>query len=155
MSVQFMTADWAEAAKDALNAGPDEEARTQKIEKFWEWIDRAAEDVNCTLGLGIQGADSGSATASDSEPDCLLMKLEQGKCTDTRLVAMAEAEQEATYLLAGDLDAWREILGGYDMGRTIMYRKLVLERGNVLEFFRAAYYWTESLACIQRVPTTI
>ena len=48
---------------------------------------------------------------------------------------------------------WREIMAGFDMGKAVMYRKLLLEKGEVLEFFKSIYYWTESLACIQRVPT--
>ena len=39
------------------------------------------------------------------------------------------------------------------MGRSIMYRKLLLEQGELLVFFRTVYYWTETLACLQRIPT--
>ena len=44
-------------------------------------------------------------------------------------------------------------MGGYDVGKTVMYRKLMMDKGDVLTFFRAAYFWTEALGCIQRVPT--
>ena len=45
-------------------------------------------------------------------------------------------------------------MGGFDMGKAVMYRKLLLEKGEVLEFFKSIYFWTESLACVQRIPTT-
>ena len=34
-----------------------------------------------------------------------------------------------------------------------MYRKLLPEQGDLLVFFRTVYYWTETLACPQRIPT--
>ncbi len=34
-----------------------------------------------------------------------------------------------------------------------MYRKLLLEQGNLLEFFKAIYFFVESLALIAKVPT--
>ena len=44
-------------------------------------------------------------------------------------------------------------MAGFDMGKAVMYRKLLLEKGEVLDFFKSVYYWTESLASIQRIPT--
>jgi hypothetical protein len=44
------------------------------------------------------------------------------------------------------------MLGGYDVGKMVMYRKLMLEKGDTLQFFTAAFYWTELLAAIQAVP---
>lgn len=146
MATPFFSDDWAQAAMKAVNAGPDAEARAEKIDRFWEWIDDAKEKVNCQLGLAVRNLPG-------EKPDCLLLDLEQGVCTQVQLASFEEAEQSATYLLAGNLEDWREIMDGFDMGRAVMYRKLMLEKGSVLEFFRSAYYWTESLACIQRSPT--
>ena len=44
------------------------------------------------------------------------------------------------------------MLAGYDVGKMVMYRKLMLEKGDTLQFFTAAFYWTELLAAIQSVP---
>ena len=86
-------------------------------------------------------------------PDAIVLELEHGACTGVRLTTRAQAEPRCTYLLAGDRAAWREVMDGYDMGRSIMYRKLLLEHGDVLVFFRTVFYWTETLACLQRIPT--
>lgn len=145
----FFTREWADAARTAWNAGPDEAARAEKIEKFWDWIDKAKEGVDCTLGLAVR--DLGDEQTA--QKDCLLLELDKGVCQKATLVTRAEAEEKATYILAADLASWREILDGLDMRKAVMYRKLLLEKGSVLHFFRAAYYWTESLACIQRLPT--
>lgn len=146
MATDFFSPEWAQAAKDAVNAGPDEQARAQKIDRFWEWIDDAKEKVNCQLGLAVRDL------PGDGE-DCILLDLEKGVCTEAHLARREDAEQSATYLLSGSYADWREIMGGYDMGKAVMYRKLLLEKGEILQFFRSAYYWTESLACIQRLPT--
>lgn len=145
MPSRFFSPEWAQAAKEAVNAGPSEEVRAQKLEKFWNWIEEAKQGLDCKLGLAVDGMPEG--------PDCLLLDLHDGVCTEASLVSRSEAQEEATYLLAGDLDSWREIMSGLDMGKTIMYRKLMLEQGEVLDFFKKAYYWTESLASIQRIPT--
>lgn len=146
MALEFFSDDWAHAAKEAVNAGPDEEARAKKIERFWEWIEKAKEHVNCQLGLTVSGLPGGKR-------DCLLLDLEEGRCTAAHLTTRAQADQSATYILGGSYADWQEIMGGYDMGKAVMYRKLLLEKGEVLEFFKSVYYWTESLACIQRIPT--
>lgn len=142
----FWSREWAQAAKEAVNAGPSDEVRARKIPRFWEWIDKAKEYVNCQLALAVDGLPA-------SRRDCLLLDLEHGRCVRARLATRDEAEAGATYLLAGSYRDWREIMGGYDMGKAVMYRKLLLEKGEVLEFFKSIYYWTESLACIQRIPT--
>jgi hypothetical protein len=43
---------------------------------------------------------------------------------------------------------------GYDAQRTVMYRKIMLEEGDLLEFFKAIYFFVESLAIIGAVPAT-
>lgn len=146
MGHPFFSDGWAHAAKEAVNAGPDEEARAKKIERFWEWIEAAKEHVNCQLGLAVSGL-------TDGDRNCLLLDLEEGRCTAAHLTTREQAEESATYILAGSYADWRDIMNGYDMGKAVMYRKLLLEKGEVLEFFKSIYYWTESLACIQRIPT--
>jgi hypothetical protein len=143
----FFGREWAQAVKDAVNAGPSPEARAKKIERFWEWIEKAKKHVNCQLALAVDGL------PGKGSRDCLLLTLENGRCVRARLGTRDDAEATATYLLAGGYGDWREIMGGFDMGKAVMYRKLLLEKGEVLEFFKSIYYWTESLACIQRIPT--
>jgi hypothetical protein len=147
---EFWSREWAQAVKDAVNAGPTPEARAKKIERFWEWIERTREHVNCRLALVVKGL---PAPGRRPARDALLLDLERGRCLRARLVTREEAEAAADYLLAGSYADWRDIMAGFDMGKAVMYRKLLLEQGEVLEFFKSIYYWTESLASIQRIPT--
>jgi hypothetical protein len=144
----FWSREWAQAAKAAVNDGPSPEARAKKIERFWEWIDKAKQHVDCQLALAVEGLPGGGAR------NCLVLDLEHGRCARARLATRDDAEATATYLLTGSYADWREIMAGFDMGKAVMYRKLLLEKGEVLEFFKSVYYWTESLACIQRIPTS-
>jgi hypothetical protein len=144
----FFSRRWAEAAKQAVNAGPDAAARAKKIERFWDWIEKTKAHVNCRLGLAVEGLPADS-------PNCLLLDLEAGRCVRVRLTTREEGDRRATYLLAGSYRDWRDIMDGFDMGKAVMYRKLMLQKGEVLEFFKSIYFWTESLACIQRIPTAM
>ena len=47
------------------------------------------------------------------------------------------------------------MLGGYDVGKMVMYRKLMLVQGDTLMFFTAAFFWTELLAAIQSIPAEV
>jgi putative sterol carrier protein len=62
---------------------------------------------------------------------------------------------QATYVLAADLATWRDLLGGEDPGRIVMYRRLRLEEGDVVRFFRGIYFFVESIAVIGRVPVDL
>jgi hypothetical protein len=140
----FFSPDWAEAARTAVNAGPSPEVRAAKIERYWEWIERAKSRIDAVWGLGV----------TDRPGDgCLLLTLRAGVAEAAELVALDEGRRRATYLLAGTTASWRELMGGYDVGKSVMYRKLMMEVGDLLRFFQAAYLWTEALGCIQQVPT--
>jgi hypothetical protein len=141
---EFFSPDWAEAAREAVNAGPSPEVRAAKIERYWEWIERAKSGIDAVWGLGV----------TDRPGDgCLLLTLRTGVAEAAELVTLDEGRRRATYLLAGTTASWRELMGGYDVGKTVMYRKLMMEVGDLLRFFQAAYFWTEALGCIQHVPT--
>jgi len=59
---------------------------------------------------------------------------------------------EATFVLGMDYADWKALHEGYDAQRTVMYRKVLLEDGDLLEFFKAIYFFAECLAVIGTVP---
>jgi hypothetical protein len=59
---------------------------------------------------------------------------------------------EATYVLAMDYANWEALHDGYDAQRTVMYCKILLEDGSLLEFFKTIYFFVENLAVIGAVP---
>ena len=42
----------------------------------------------------------------------------------------------ATYVLAMDYQDWKALHEGYDAQRTVMYRKILLEEGDLLRWIR-------------------
>lgn len=140
----FLSPEWAEAARQAVNAGPGPAARAKKIDKYWDWISDARSRITAVWGL---------AAADHEGANCLLITLIAGEATEAEVVTLEEGRRRATYLQTGTTDSWRELMAGYDVGKSVMYRKLMPDTGNVLMFFRAGYFWTESLAAIQAIPT--
>ncbi len=58
----------------------------------------------------------------------------------------------ATYVLAMDYADWKALHDGYDAQRTVMYRKILLEDGKLLEFFKTIYFFVECLSIIGAAP---
>ncbi len=131
-----MSPEWAEAVKNAWNAGPNEEQRAEKLDKFWDWIDNAKNYVNCTIGLQVTDRPGANT---------VLLRLEHGSAPAVEL-ADAAAAVDALYILGGTTAQWQEVMGGLHVGKVIMYRKLLLLQGQVLDFFKSVYFWTESIA---------
>jgi hypothetical protein len=144
----FMTAGWAQDIREAFNAWPGDERKASKLQDFWDWINMIRPFVTGRLALNVRDlpADAGA------DGDTLVLDFDGGAVAAASVLGRAEAEAEAVFLLSGSYADWQEMLAGYDVGKMIMYRKLMLEKGDTLQFFMAAFYWTELLAAIQSVP---
>jgi hypothetical protein len=145
----LMTAAWALACQDSINGWPDEARKASKLEEFWTWIGTVRPHVTGRLALSVRDMPPGA------EGDTLALDLAEGAVTSAAVLDRAAAADGAAFLLAGSYADWQLMLGGYDVGKMIMYRKLLLEQGDTLRFFMAAFYWTELLAAIQSVPVSV
>jgi hypothetical protein len=142
----FMTDAWAQECKRVFNASPDAERKASKLQDFWDWIDMIRPFVTVRLALTVRDL------PSNGDGDTLVLDFEGGTVTSASIRERGNAEPDAVFLLAADYADWLSMLDGYDVGKMIMYRKLMLEKGDTLLFFRAAFFWTELLAAIQSVP---
>jgi hypothetical protein len=77
-----------------------------------------------------------------------------GVVTGCQIAAAGDpgAGVHATYTLAMDYRDWKALYEGYDAQRTVMYRKMLLTEGDLLEFFKSIYFFVECLAVIGGVP---
>lgn len=139
----FFGSDWAAAVREAVERGPGEELKEEKLPSYWEWIDKARAGYSSTWA--IADTDLGQT---------LLLEWVEGRCARAEIVD-DEAAAGATYLLTAKHAVWQRLLGGADAGRLLMCRDIELRRGNVLQFYRAVYFVVESLAAIGRVPAQI
>jgi hypothetical protein len=145
---RFMTAAWAQECRTTIDAWPGDERKASKLQDFWDWIDMIRPFVTGRLALSVRDLPPGA----DADGDTLALDFDGGALTAASVLDRADAEASAVFLLAGSYADWQNMLAGYDVGKTVMYRKLMLEKGDTLQFFMAAFYWTELLAAIQSVP---
>jgi hypothetical protein len=137
---EVFSQEWADAVRDALTAGPDEQARSSKLQEYWDFFDLIKSMYPASWALGCR--DRGSY---------LFVQWGGGKATDVRIIGPDEP-LEANYVLGMDYQDWKALHDGYDAQRTVMYRKMLLEEGDLLEFFKGIYFFVESLAVIGTIP---
>lgn len=145
----FMTDAWAQECRDTFNGWPDTERKASKLQDFWDWIGMVGPFVTGRLALSVRDIPPGA------DGDTLALDFDAGTVVAASVLDRAAAQENAVFLLAGSYADWLSMLGGYDVGKTVMYRKLMLEKGDTLQFFMAAFFWTELLAAIQSVPTEV
>ncbi len=139
----FFSKEWAETVGPALAAGPSEQARAGKLQMYWDFFELIKSRYPASWALGCRDlpADLGES------PAYLFVQWAGGTVTDCRIIG-PDQPLEASYVLAMDYADWKGLHEGYDAQRTVMYRKILLEEGNLLEFFKTIYFFVESLAVI-------
>ena len=146
---ELFTDGWASEVKEAINSYPDPEYRATKLDLFWNWIDEARKGFSGMLVLGVRDLPSNGGT----KPAYATFAVKEGQVTDTAIVD--DVPDEATYVLVGKFEVWKDIIEGYDSGKAVMYRRLRLEKGDVFRFFNRIYFFTESLVALSKVPATL
>jgi hypothetical protein len=139
---RFFSKEWADAVADALVAGPSEQAKEGKLQEYWDFYDLIKSMYPASWALGCRELAS-----------YLFVQWGGGTVTDCRIIGPDEP-LKATYVLGMDYGDWKALHEGYDAQRTVMYRKIVLEEGDLLEFFKTIYFFVESLAVIGTVPAS-
>ena len=144
---QFFTKEWAQAVRDALVAGPTEQARVGKLQMYWDYFEMVKGMYPASWALGCRSLPAGLGDG----PAYLFVQWGGGTVTDCKIIG-PDDPLEATYVLGMEYADWKALHEGYDAQRTVMYRKMLLEDGNLLEFFKGIYFFVECLAVIGAVP---
>jgi hypothetical protein len=145
--VKFFSPDWADAVRAALTVGPPPAAREGKLQEYWDFFEllKSLYPASWALGCRDLPAEAGKG------PAYLFMQWGGGTVTDCRIIG-PDDPLDATYVLNMDYADWKALHDGYDAQRTVMYRKILLEDGHLLEFFKTIYFFVECLAVIGAVP---
>jgi hypothetical protein len=138
--------EWANEVREAVEAGPGEEARATKLQEYWDFYQLVRDSYEASWALGVRDL----PRELGSSPSYLFLSWSGGHVTDCRIIG-PDDPLDATYVLDGDYADWLALLSGYDAQRTVMYRKLLLQEGELLEFFKAIYFFVESVACLATV----
>lgn len=144
---ELFTKEWAERVREAVDRGTAEELRAAKLPSYWNWIAAVRAGYSSSWALGVRDL-PGRGTAY------LRLGWRDGACAEASIIG-PDDPLDATYVLAADYATWRDLLAGEDPGRIVMYRRLRLEEGDVLAFFRGIYFFVESFAVIGRVPALL
>jgi hypothetical protein len=137
---EFFSPEWAAAVRDALAAGPTEQDRAGKLPMYWDFFEKVKAGYAASWALGCRGLGAS-----------LYVQWGGGTVTDCRVTGPGDGT-DATYVLGMDYADWQALHDGYDPQRTVMYRKILVEEGNILEFFKGIYFFTECLGVIGKVP---
>jgi hypothetical protein len=144
---RFFSKEWADAVLDALVAGPSEQDRAGKLQMYWDFFELIKSMYPASWALGCRDL------PSELGPGPAYLVIQWGGGTVTRAEIVGPDDPlEATYVLAMDYADWQALHDGYDAQRTVMYRKILLEDGDLLEFFKTIYFFVECLAVIAKVP---
>ncbi|MFJ2439254.1 MULTISPECIES: hypothetical protein [unclassified Streptomyces] len=148
----FLTEEWAEDVRRALNAGPDEEARAAKLPNYWRWIEGVRSTYSSSWALGVVGLPD-----APDDGGYLRLDWQDGQCVKASVLGPAKpAEMAVDYVLRGDLATWRQLLSDEcDPRRVVMYRQLRLEKGDTLSFFQAIYFFAEAVGVLSKVPVRL
>ena len=144
---EFFSKEWADAVRDALAAGPPPAARAGKLQLYWDFFELIKSSYPASWALGCRDlpAELGGG------PAYLSVQRAGGTVTGCHIIG-PDDPLEASYVLGMDYAGWLALHGGYDAQRTVMYRRILLEQGDLLEFFKTIYFFVESLAVIGTVP---
>ena len=129
---QFFTKEWADAVRDALIAGPSEQAKAGKLQMYWDYFEMVKGMYPASWALGCRSLPAGLGEG----PAYLLVEWGGGTVTDCKIIG-PDDPLEATYVLGMEYADWKALHDGYDAQRTVMYRKILLEEGDLLRWIRA------------------
>jgi hypothetical protein len=144
---EFFSKQWADAVRDALTAGPSQQARSGKLQMYWDLFEAIKATYPASWALGCRSLPAGPGPG----PAYLFAQWGGGAVTDCRIIG-PDDPLEASYVLDMDYADWKALHEGYDAQRTVMYRKILLQEGDLLEFFKAIYFFAECLSVIGAVP---
>jgi len=144
---RFFSKEWADVVRDALVAGPTEQARAGKLQMYWDFFELIKSMYPASWALGCRDL---PAQLGDG-PAYLYIQWGGGTVTDCQIIG-PDDPLSATYVLGMDYADWKALHDGYDPQRTVMYRKILLEDGDLLEFFKTIYFFVECLAIVGTIP---
>ncbi|MER6989175.1 hypothetical protein ABT337_06720 [Saccharopolyspora hirsuta] len=143
---RFLSAEWAEAARDRIDRGPSEETLARKQDSYWEWIAATRGPYSFTWALGVQERDGSTSY--------LHLTWREGECAAAEIIAPGEPVA-ADFVILGTRDTWRQFFAGQlNHQRMVVDKQLRLVRGDALVFFRGVFFFIESLAALELVPTS-
>jgi putative sterol carrier protein len=137
MAIDFPSAEWVTAYKDAINANPE----YKKAGKDWTH-GVVAMVVKAEPSLGI--------------PEDLAMWLDvhQGECRDCKILPAREAEPVAPFVVVASYAQWKQVIKKeIDPTKALMQGKLKLAKGHMPTMVKHVNASKQLVESTTRVPT--
>jgi putative sterol carrier protein len=138
MSLDFPSAEWVAAYKDAINANAGYKAAGK------DWTHGAvAMVVKADAALGI------------AEDLAMVLDVHQGECRSTKFVpASAKDAQDAPFVIVAPYSTWRTVMEGQlDPTKAMMQNKLKLVKGHMPTMVKFVTASKELVASSAKVDT--
>jgi putative sterol carrier protein len=136
MALDFPSAEWCAAYKDAINAN----GGYKQAAKDW------------TYGVVAMVVKADPALKIDHDM-AMWLDVHQGACKDCRLVTADEA-QKADFMLVADYSKWKSVIRGeLDPTKGMMQGKLKLTKGHMPTMVKFVNASKELVVSTQKVPT--
>jgi hypothetical protein len=148
VSVPFMTEEWAQAAREVINRWPDEAEQSdeRKADSYWDYFSRKRGAFRGVLALGVSGL------PGESGSRYLALTFDAGgSCGRATILPAPQALASAKIALEGTYQTWRDLAGGYDIGKAMTYHKLPLRVGGSVDLLRCVYFVHEVIVATLRV----
>lgn len=150
LPMRFMSPEWADAVRGAVNSWPDDAERQNPLKKesYWAYVDRKRNGYRGTIAFRVRG---GPDTPGRDDDACLVLTFDGGTCTGAGIRPADDASRSADLLLECAYPDWLDIVGGYDIGKAMTYHKLPLVVGDAMALLKVVYFVHEILLAASRV----
>src|SRR5260370_2531136 len=105
MGPEFFSQEWADAVRDALAAGPSEQAKAGKLQEDWDFFDWIKSVYPASWALGCRERPGVSPGVSSAY---LVVQWGGGTVTDCRIIGPDEPAK-ASYLLGMNYPDWQAL----------------------------------------------
>lgn len=137
MAIEFPSAEWVAAYKDAINANPE----YQKAGKDW------------THGVVAMVVKADPALGLD-EDLAMWLDVHGGECRDCKLMSAAEAEEKAPFVVVATYAQWKQVIKKeIDPTKALMQGKLKLTKGHMPTMVKHVNASKQLVESTTRVPT--
>jgi len=135
--LDFPSAEWVAAYKDAINANPD----YAKAGKDWtHGVVAMVVKAEPTLGI--------------PEDLAMMLDVDSGRCRDLQLVPATEANEKAPFVVVASYAQWKQVIKKeIDPTKALMQGKLKLTKGHMPTMVKHVNASKQLVESTTRVPT--
>ncbi|MBE3556118.1 MAG: hypothetical protein IMW91_03460 [Firmicutes bacterium] len=139
MAEELFSEAWLHEFVRNGNNGPTAREREEKLPNYWEAVAKQGATYNFPTGLILKA----EPAKGYPQPLAALLPFQQGRVIGERLCSVQEASQQEMVIQIAPSVYERVNAGEEEIGEAMMYRDLLLAKGDVATFFLCSYFIQE------------